>query len=156
MAELIIIAVLALTLGLGASCVVLCFHETWDYNFSNNNHNRKFTSSHLCLVSHGGLFPALSGSCRKSADLSGNPVHESCWYCLSTQRQSMVPRCEVYLTLKNEWEAVSQKIQNDDSERNISLRFRIFFTNDEFERMAFFLFLSFWMLKIRIFNEFFF
>lgn len=67
-----------------------------------------------------------------------------------------VPRCEVYLTLKNEWEAVSQKIQNDDSERNIFLRFRIFFTNDEFERMAFFLFLCFWMLKIRIFNEFFF
>lgn len=67
-----------------------------------------------------------------------------------------VPRCEVYLTLKNEREAVSQKIQNDDSERNIFLCFRIFFTNDEFERMAFFLFLSFWMLKIRIFNEFFF
>lgn len=67
----------------------------------------------------------------------------------------MVPKCEVYLTLKNEWEAVSQKIQNDDSERNIFLCFRIFFTNDEFERMAFFLFLSFWMLKIRIFNEFF-
>lgn len=82
------IAVLALTLGLGASRVVLCFHETWDYSFSNNNHSRQFTSSHLCLDSHGGHLPALFCSCRKSADLSGNPAYESCWYCLSTQKES--------------------------------------------------------------------
>lgn len=66
-----------------------------------------------------------------------------------------VPRCEVYLTLKNEREAVSKKIQNDDSERNIFLRFRIFFTNDEFERMAFFLFL-FGCLKSEFLMNFFF
>lgn len=66
-----------------------------------------------------------------------------------------VPRCEVYLTLKNEWEAVSQKIQNDDSERNIFLRFRIFFTNDEFERRLFSFFFVFGCLKSEFLMNFF-
>lgn len=101
MAELIIIAVLALTLGLGASCVVLCFHETWDYNFSNNNHNRKFTSSHLVwsvieAISQPSL--VLAGrvqTCQETLFMS--PVGIVC----QLRDSWRVPRCEVYLTLKN-------------------------------------------------------
>lgn len=83
--------------------------------------------------------PSLVLAGRVLADLSGNPTYESCWNCWWTQNQ-MVPKCEVFLTLLNEMRSLSQKIQNDDSERNIFLHFKIVFTKDEFERMTFFLF----------------
>lgn len=64
-------------------------------------------------------------------------------------------RCEVFLTLKNEiMRSCITVIQNDDSGRNIFLHFKTFFTNDAFEKIAFFVF--FWMLKIRIFGGLFF
>lgn len=102
MAELIIIAVLALILGLGASSVVLCFHETWDYNFINNNHNRKFTVvtyvwSVMEAISQPSL--VLAGrvqTCQETLFMS--PVGIVC----QLRDNRMVPKCEVYLTLKNE------------------------------------------------------
>lgn len=135
----LIIIVVTLTLGLGASCFVLFFHETWDKILATTT-----TIANLPVASHVGTaeegFQALFGSCRRVlADLSGNPTYESCWNCWWTQNQ-MVPKCEVFLTLLNEMRSLSQKIQNDDSERNIFLHFKIVFTKDEFERMAFFLF----------------
>lgn len=102
MAELIIIAVLALTLGLGASCVVLCFHETWDYSFSNNKHNRKFTVLTFVWSVTGAFSQAslvLAGrvqTCQETLFMS--PVGIVC----QLGDNWMVPRCEVYLTLKNE------------------------------------------------------
>lgn len=74
------------------------------------------------------------------------------------RKNQVVPKCRVFLTLKNETRSCITENTKWWFWEKYFPSFQMFFTNDEFERMAFFLFsffFFFWMLKIRIFNGFF-
>ena len=71
------------------------------------------------------------------------------------RKNQVVPKCRVFLTLKNETRSCITENTKWWFWEKYFPSFQMFFTNDEFERMDFFsFFLSFWMLKIRIFNGF--
>lgn len=100
MAELIIIAVLALTLGLGASCVVLCFHGTTILATTTTIENLPVVT-YVWSVMEAFSQPSLvlAGrvqTCQETLFMS--PVGIVC----QLRDSRRVPRCEVYLTLKNE------------------------------------------------------
>jgi hypothetical protein len=56
--------------------------------------------NHVCTVVEATSQPSLVLAGKVFADLSGNPTSESCWYCLSAQKES--GGTQAFLTLKNE------------------------------------------------------
>lgn len=125
--------------------VLFCFVFSWDLGLkflaTTTTIGNLPVVNHVCTVMEATSQPSLVLIRRVFADLAGNPTYESCWYCLSAQKESGGTQVRGFLTLKNEmrnW--ITENTKWWFWEKYFP-SFQMFFTNDEFERMAFFPFL---------------